>query len=405
MTRVLILDGHCAAALAFARSLGRAGHWVAVGAGAGSFAPAAQSRYCNLRFEYPSSIHDEKSFCAAVLTFVEQRRIDLVIPMTDWTTLPISRSRHLFASHCELALPPHEALRSASDKYQIVEMARRLSIPTPETWLLHSVQDLEHLPTLDYPVVVKDRESARWLENRATLGSVRYAYSESALRKVVQERLRAAGDVLIQKFVTGTGIGFSCFVANGQAFLPFQWERVREIDPRGSGSSCRRSVAIQADVMEFSRRLLLELKFEGAAMVEYKIDRNSGELNLMEVNARPWGSIQLAIASGFDYPEHMLQWYLRRELPPKDLSYRTGIVCRRMVAELDHLNNLRRGRPPGWPAAYPNFWTTLLKIAVPWYPGMSYEDLSFSDPLPGAASLVRFFRRRSKASETKPKVC
>ena len=53
MPRVLVLDGHCSAALAFTRSLGRAGYWVAVGSARGVHAPARLSPYCHIGFDYP----------------------------------------------------------------------------------------------------------------------------------------------------------------------------------------------------------------------------------------------------------------------------------------------------------------------------------------------------------------
>jgi len=40
------------------------------------------------------------------------------------------------------------------------------------------------------------------------------------LANSVIERLRVSGDVLIQEFVSGTGIGY-CFVVGGRVFLPF----------------------------------------------------------------------------------------------------------------------------------------------------------------------------------------
>jgi len=64
------------------------------------------------------------------------------------------------------------------------------------------------------------------------------------------------------------------------------------------------------------------------------------------------------------------------------------------VGELTHLENLHRGKPPQWPGSYPNFWASLLKVAIPWYPGMRYDDLFFSDPRPGLAGLYKWFRRR-----------
>ncbi len=102
------------------------------------------------------------------------------------------------------------------------------------------------------------------------MGSVSYAYSEEELRQKVDQRIALAGDVLVQEFARGAGVGFSCMVADGKVHLPFQWQRIREVDPRGSASSCRKAVALDSSIEDWSRRLITAIGFTGIAMVEFK---------------------------------------------------------------------------------------------------------------------------------------
>jgi predicted ATP-grasp superfamily ATP-dependent carboligase len=393
LAKVLVLDGHSPAALAFTRSLGRAGHWVSVGSNRGIFAAATLSRYCRAKVEYPASTESVHAFIEAVLAFATQHKIEAIFPVTDWTTLPLSAHRDQFPEACRLALPLHNALKLAGDKYRTIELAQSLAIPTPRTWLIQSARDLSALPQLSFPIVVKDRFSVRWLGDRAAFGSVSYAYSTTDLELRVTQRLQDAGDVLVQEFVPGVGMGFSAFACEGQIRLPFQWKRLREVDPRGSASSLREAVALDPDISEFSRKLILSSGFQGIAMVEFK-NVASGKPVLMEINGRPWGSIQLPIAAGIDYPRFLADWILDHRLPPSEIKYREGIECRRMVGDLGHLENLRRGTPPEWPVPYPNFWLSLIKMAVPWYPGLRYDDVSLDDPKPGWAGISHWLRIR-----------
>jgi len=394
LARILVLDGHSAAALAIVRSLGRRRHWVAVASNHGSFAPAALSRYCRMAWQHPVSTEDASGFLGAVLDFARRQKIELIIPATDWTLLPLSVARADFQNVCRLALPPQAALELTADKYQTIELARQTGVPVPPTLLVKSGQDLSALATSNYPAVVKDRFSARWQGNRAVTGTTAYVYSREELAAKVSERLAACGDVLVQPFMAGAGIGFSCFVAAGELYLPFEWRRIREVDPRGSGSSARQSIRLDARVSEFSRSLVLAAGFEGIAMVEFKQNPGTGEAYLMEINGRPWGSLGLPIACGIDYPNWLADWYLKGTLPPKQIEYREGVVCRRLVGELTHLANVRAGKPKNWPARYPSFWGTLLRVGIPWYPGMCYDDLSWRDPRPGIAGVRHWFRER-----------
>lgn len=393
MARILVLDGHSTAALAFTRSAGRAGHWVAVGANRGLFAAAKLSRYCQLDFDYPVSTEDAAAFIDALLELVATRSIDLVVPITDWTLLPLSEHRGRLPKTCQITLPSDTAVRAASDKYQTVEVARSLGIGVPATSLVRSPAELKSLPPLHFPVVIKDRFSVRWIEGKAVFGSVTYAYTQDELERKVLPRLEAAGDVLIQDFVAGKGVGFSCFAASGAIYTPFAWERIREVDPRGSASSCRQAIALDENFAELSGRLIRAIGFQGIAMVEYKLPLDGPPI-IMEINGRPWGSIALPIACGIDYPRYLIDWHLTGALPPERIDYRPGIVCRRIVGELTHLNNVRWGKPDRWPGEYPSFWSTALKIAVPWYPGMHYDELWLSDVRPALAEIEHWFRVR-----------
>lgn len=375
------------------RSAGRSGHWVAVGAHQGSFAAAQLSRYCRATLEYPDATKAPREFVEAVFTYARDRQFDLVIPATDRTLGPLSKSLEQFAETCRVAMPAAAALEFASDKYRALELAQSLGIDIPRTHLIQSPDDLPRIQDFGKPWVIKDRSSIRWIGGEGVAGTTAYAYSHSEAETKAADRIRAAGDVLAQEFICGTGVGFSCFVIGGKAYLPFQWERVREVDPRGSASSARKSVPLNGELASRSEQLLIRMDFEGVAMVEYK--RTSGnKFILMEINGRPWGSIGLPFACGIDYPWHMINWYLSGTLPPERIAYRERVLCRRVVGEMTHLANICAGRPANWPGSYPKFWASIFRIALPWRPGMCYDDVWLSDPSPGLAGIRNWFRSR-----------
>lgn len=400
MSRILILDGHSCAALAFTRSLGRAGHQIFVGVDHNSFAVASFSRYCQRSFRYSPAPQQPAAFAEEIISFCNQEKIDLLIPMTDWTMVPISRVHDRFPAGCAVALPPEQAMVAASDKFHTVELARSLGIPVPRTDVVSSSADIERLTDLSFPVVIKDRYSIRWTPQGGVAGTVRYAYNRDELVRIVSGRLEVVQDVLLQEFVHGTGLGVAGFVVPDQLRIPFEWQRIREINPCGSASSARRSMALHDDMLKYSEKLLLALGFRGLAMVEFKRDTATGKAVFMEVNGRPWGSMQLSIFSGIDYPKFLLRSYLENELPPQHIDYKPGITCRWLLGDLVHLRNVLAGRPPGWPGTFPGRLSTAFRLAVPWYPGLRYEDFAAHDPKPGFAGLKNWFQQR--LSKPKP---
>lgn len=394
MARILVLDGHSPAALAFVRSLGNAGHWLAVGAMEGVEAPAFRSRYCRQTWRYPPPLRGSTPFVDSTAAFARDHQIDLILPMGDATTWPLAACAGRFAGACRLGVPTPAAVERSSDKYWAVATAQEEGVPAPETLLAHGLEDLEPARDWGFPLVVKDRFSIRWQDEVGVPGSVRFVFSRGDLIDAVQDCLSRAGDVLVQRFTGGGGVGFAAFVIDGEVRLPFQWRRIREKDPRGSGSSARRSVPLDHRVLDASRALLRRTSFQGIAMVEYKHDPGEGIWHLMEINGRPWGSLHLPILCGIDYPRHLARWYIEGMPPPERIKYRAGITCRWLLGDLLHLENLWNGAPEGWPVPYPPFWSSLLAVALPWHPGLGYDDFMMGDPRPGLSELGRWCRAR-----------
>ena len=82
----------------------------------------------------------------------------------------------------------------------------------------------------------------------------------------------------------------------------FMHHRIREYPVTGGASVCAESfsdVALKNEGM----KLLDALKWEGVAMVEFKKDMKDGKYKLMEINPKLWGSLELAIVSGINFPE------------------------------------------------------------------------------------------------------
>src|SRR5262249_520665 len=132
---------------------------------------------------------------------------------------------------------------------------------------------------------------------------VHYAGSDEQVRQAIARMNTALPPPIIQSFVPGSGIGF-CVLLNkyGQVSAEFGHERLRDFRPTGSGSVLRKSVPVPAGLRESSLRLLRHIQAYGVTMVEFRIDERSGQFVLMEINGRFWGSLQLAIDAGVNFP-------------------------------------------------------------------------------------------------------
>lgn len=73
-------------------------------------------------------------------------------------------------------------------------------------------------------------------------------------------------------------------------------------------------------------------------MVEFKQDVRDGTLRLMEINGRFWGSLQLAIDSGVDFPSLAVEIATNQTAPTTVPStYHAGTKSRWLAGDLDAL--------------------------------------------------------------------
>ena len=76
-------------------------------------------------------------------------------------------------------------------------------------------------------------------------------------------------------------------------------------------------------------------------MLEYRRDPSTGDFRLLELNARFWGSLHLALAAGVDFPRLLLDaWLGSREPEP---SWVPGVRCRQTIpGEVRHVWSVLR---------------------------------------------------------------
>ncbi|MFB3041919.1 MAG: ATP-grasp domain-containing protein, partial [Candidatus Poribacteria bacterium] len=135
-------------------------------------------------------------------------------------------------------------------------------------------------------------------------GSELRKYSEALNTNL--EILLEQGDVSVQENFIGMGVGVELLAAQGESLFAFQHVRVHE-PIMGGGSSYRKSVALDSELLEASTKLLKALNYTGVAMVEFKVNFKTGAWVFIEINARFWGSLPLAVAAGADFPYYLYQ--------------------------------------------------------------------------------------------------
>jgi predicted ATP-grasp superfamily ATP-dependent carboligase len=326
--KVLITDGNERAALAVTRALG--GEQVEVIVGAESQRSlAGSSRYCRQSIAYPSPYQEPERFIATLMEAVRTHRVDALIPLSDIAMHVLGPEKAQFEKYTHFPAPSPQAFQEISDKYRLMQQAITEGVAIPDTIFVPDGRvEGSCREIVDFPVVVKPGCSLVKDGNRWTKTSVCYAESPEELLRLYRDKPYLRQPSLIQRRVIGEGQGLFVLMQEGTPLGMFAHRRVRERPPSGGVSVLRESIALPKSMVEATLKLLQRVKWHGVAMVEFKVDAATQRPLLMEINGRFWGSLQLAVDAGVNFPLHLLNMAMGVCETIPENGYRVGVKSR-----------------------------------------------------------------------------
>ena len=370
MAHVLVTDGHFRKSLAVVRSLGRKG--IPVTVGERTFLNTSFfSRYCSRRLVYPSPQQSPNQFIEFLLREIKKKQYDCLFPMEEETLLLLAKYRSEISKYTYLLIPDLEKIEFVRDKGNLIRFAETHGIPTPKTL---SVLPTSSSSTIPIPAVIKPRVSS------GSFGIV-YVKKREDLNSSYQRIHERYPFPLVQEWIPdGEGIfGLSAlFDEASNVKAAFVHKKLRMYPIQGGPSTLAEGVE-HPQIMELGLALLKSLNWVGVGMVEFKVDPRDGIPKLMEVNPRFWGSLQLAIVSGVDFPFIILKMARKEYFEPL-LRYAVGKRFRWLLLG-DILHFLNHPQRFGLRPSFLNFFD----------PATSYDVFSRDDPLPLLGSVATFF--------------
>lgn len=321
--------------------------------------------------------------------------------MEEETLLLLAKYREEIRKHTFLLIPDFEKIQFVRDKGNLIRFAESKGIPTPKTFhdlpslspslepckvqgpspessavesLAPDMREGLTLQTIPTPAVIKPRISSGYF-------GIAYVKKQEDLAPFYREVHARYPYPLIQEWIPDGGgtYGLSAlFDEASKVRAAFVHKKLRMFPVQGGPSTLREAVE-HPQVMELGLSLLKALDWAGVAMVEFKVDPRDGVPKLMEVNPRFWGSLQLAIFSGVDFP-HLILRMARGENVPPVMHYQVGKRCRWLLFG-DILHFLKN---PNRLHLHPSFFDFF-------DPNTCYDILSRDDPLPTLGSVATFF--------------
>jgi predicted ATP-grasp superfamily ATP-dependent carboligase len=391
---VLITDGEQRSALAAVRSLGKSGYNVFVCSKSGQ-SIAGASRYVAAERAVPSPLSNPSGFATALRALLDGWHIDVLLPMTEEAFNALFAHPEALAGVC---VPAANAAQfsAVSDKKRVLELAGQCGLNVPDQHVIAAASDVDRLlnSELHFPLVVKPVRSVSADGSRQQKRGAVHCRDAAQLRDVLATFSPSAYPLLLQQRIVGAGVGIFLLIWDGEVVASFAHRRLTEKPPAGGVSVYRESIEADATLVERSRLLLEKFGWRGVAMIEYKVEESTGRAFIMEINGRFWGSLQLAIDAGVDFPSLLLARASGLDVAGPS-NYKLGIRSRWEWGSIDYLlARLRHtDRELSLPASSPGRLRSVLSALLPWRPGDRLEVLRLDDPRPFLRETREYFRR------------
>jgi len=321
------------------------------------------SKYCSKKIIYPNPRVDPRSFLKYLLKIVKTNTYDCIIPSHTYTVFLLSKYRDFFSDYVELPPPDFNVFCNAYDKTKLLKIAMKNGIICPETYF---TDDLDEIVSIvrQYPVVVKP-------SRRHAVG-IAICKKESELREKYIKMSSKYGHCFVQEYIPNDGeFGvYTIFNFNSEPIALTVHKRNRTLYPYGGVSTFRGTVRNE-NLVKIAFELLKKINWSGVAMVEFRIDARDGIPKLIEINPRFWGSLQLSVLAGVDFPYMLYKLMMHEDTTPM-LCFKEGVLCRWIGGDITgffHCSNKL------------GFILDFLK------PNINYDILSLRDPGPFFTSI------------------
>ncbi len=372
--------------LAVVRSLAAHGARVYV-AGDQFHGQAYWSRFAAGRVRLPHPVEDEAGYARQLIQAARDLRLDVVIPTRVATTQALANRAAELEPYIRFAVPSPESQRIAANKLLTIRRAEQAGVRVPRTECPGSAEDLERVAEqLSYPAAIKP------VRGEGGIGFWAAPSRRELLARWRDPQPEAGepdwGQILIQEFIPGPIYDACALFRDGEPVVVLTQKRLA-VYPLSGGVGAICETTDDPELAEAAVRVLKALKWHGPAQVEFKRDARNGEFVLLEVNGRLWGTADLAIRAGVDFPWCLCLLASGETIPGQPFPN----------------NTYRKGLRYRWPfpygvlsvAASSNRWRTLRDFFAP--APNTVSDLRWDDPLPplaeGIYTLRRLLQRRS----------
>jgi predicted ATP-grasp superfamily ATP-dependent carboligase len=318
---VVVIEGHVQG-LANTRALGKEGIPVIVISEFNCL--ARYSKYCRKFFRCPGYLSPEFITFLVKLAVEENLQDWMLLPSNDHAVYTISEHSEELKKYYKIISPEKPVFESIYNKELLIRRCMSEEIPVPVSWFPKTPDELENI-SFKGPVLVKGKNGLSFYKQSGKKAFLVKDKDDliAILNKLTQKT--AIENVYLQELIPAgrsKPVSFTAFSINGEIKSFWMGCKIREHPIEFGTATYSRSVNIPG-LFPPAQKIIKSLGFTGVCEIEFLIDPRDNEYKLIEINARTWLWVGLAIKDGINFPL-MIYRFLHSEEFQYPQDFNTG---------------------------------------------------------------------------------
>lgn len=288
-------------ALGIIRALGRKGVPVYAvdytGGGVGAY-----SRYCRGKFHGPDFRIYEQEMIRQISSILNKLGRSVIFPSNDDSVHFLVKNYEAIKENAYMSFLDPGVTHACLDKKDFYQLATQHSLPLPATYFpsdrdeLGKIMDLIKYPCIIKPVLSKEFEHKEGIKAKKL-------FSKKELQTAFNSYF-GKYRVMVQELVAGPDEDqysvASYWKIGGEPVGLFQARKCRSF-PIEFGAGTLVESGYNPECATIACKFMKDIGFQGIAEIEFKRDKLSGQLKVIEINPRAWGQISLAEKCGLNF--------------------------------------------------------------------------------------------------------
>ena len=344
--KVLILNGESRNGLAVVRSLSRNGYSCDIVTNNNAIIQKLsflfKSKYIE-KIHFLTRIDTEDIFLHELIDLLKVYKYDFIIPTGTKHSNFLSKYKEDIAIFSRPLIENYNKIWQVHNKINCMLWAESIGVPVPKTFVIKKLNDLiTAAKQIYFPVVIKNPDSF------ASEGLWTYSCGGKKLVEEYKKRIPRIVNgfeeefPIIQEKIDGKLFDSTSFAVNGQIFGLLTQERILTAWLDGGGGLVNITNDIK-DLKAYTRKIIKELAWTGPIEIDWIRDSNSGRYYLIEINPKFWGTTQLTISSGLNYPDYLMKFATNKQINEVS-EYKTGLMYRWIMDELFTILTMSQNR-------------------------------------------------------------